>query len=56
MDSITNGIRNMRTKRLDEVAEVIAGKSAKSYDYQENGISYLRGRDIPPWAARRHSD
>lgn len=46
MDTIASAFRNMITKRLDEVAEVIAGKSAKSYDYQEDGIPYLRGRDI----------
>ena len=46
MEELESVFRNMTTKRLDEVAEVISGKSARSYDYQEDGIPYLRGRDI----------
>ena len=46
MDMIASALRNIVAKRLDEVAEVIAGKSARSDDYQEDGIPYLRGRNI----------
>lgn len=37
---------NTVIKKLEEVAEVISGKSASSYDYRSEGIPYLRARDI----------
>ena len=30
----------------EELAEIIPGKGARSSDYRENGIPYLRARDI----------
>ena len=35
-----------QTKCLEELAEIIPGKGARSSDYRENGIPYLRARDI----------
>lgn len=35
-----------QTRRLEELAEIIPGKTARSNDYRENGIPYLRSRDI----------
>lgn len=39
-------LQNTQTKCLEELAEIIPGKRARSYDYRETGISYLRARDI----------
>ena len=43
---ITSALLNTNTKKLEEIAEIIPGKSARSYDYRDTGIPYLRARDI----------
>ena len=43
---IDAALHNTQTKRLEELAEIIPGKSARSYDYRDSGIPYLRARDI----------
>lgn len=43
---IDAALQNTQTKCLEELAEIIPGKSARSYDYRETGIPYLRARDI----------
>lgn len=43
---ITETFSNTVIKKLEEVADVIAGKGARSYDYLPEGIPYLRARDI----------
>lgn len=35
-----------QTKKLEDIAEIINGKGAKKENYLENGIPYLRARDI----------
>ena len=45
--SIINvALQSTQTKCLEELAEIIPGKSARSCDYRETGIPYLRARDI----------
>jgi hypothetical protein len=39
-------LKSTQTKCLEELAEIIPGKSAKSIDYRETGIPFLRARDI----------
>ncbi len=43
---ITETFSNTVIKKLEEVADIIAGKGARSYDYLSEGIPYLRARDI----------
>ena len=43
---ITEAFGHIVIKRLEEIADVIAGKSALSSDYLTEGIPYLRARDI----------
>lgn len=43
---IDETLQKTETKSLEELAEIIPGKSAWSYDYRDNGIPYLRSRDI----------
>ena len=43
---ITEAFNNTVVKKLEEVADIIAGKGARSYDYLPEGIPYLRARDI----------
>lgn len=43
---IDAALQNTQTKRLEELAEIIPGKSARSYDYRDTGIPYLRARDV----------
>lgn len=38
--------KGTQTKCLEELAEIIPGKNARSNDYRETGIPYLRARDI----------
>ena len=43
---ITAAFSNTVIKKLEDVADIIAGKGARSYDYRSEGIPYLRARDI----------
>lgn len=44
--AITNAFQNTPTKPLNELAELISGKSALSSEYSDQGIAFLRARDI----------
>lgn len=46
LHSIAKGFHYTVLKRLEEIADVIGGKSANSTDYLSQGIPYLRARDI----------
>ena len=45
-EAIDTAFQGTTTKSLREIAEIISGKGARSYDYLDQGIPYLRARDI----------
>ena len=46
LNPITEALGTTVVKKLEEIADIIAGKSARSSDYLTEGIPYLRARDI----------
>lgn len=44
--AIEESFKGSQTKPLGEIAELIIGKAAKKEQFSDNGISYLRGRDL----------